>query len=165
MKLNKLVWLGLTLVTLGTSAQFLPPDPDWKEIEAPPPPAFSTDRLIPIEMPRYVSLRFGVDPATIAVTSDGIVRYVMVASNASGSTTAMYEGLRCASGEVKTYARYSANGQWHPVLNPEWQGLDNNLPSKHALALAKQGVCEGRTLASYSAATLINVLKYPKTVY
>lgn len=165
MKFDKLFWLGLTLVALNTSAQLVPQDPDWKEIEVPPPPAFSTDRLIPIELPKYVSLRLGVDPATIAITPDGIVRYVVVARNASGSISAMYEGIRCASGEVKTYARYTSSGLWFPVLEPEWHGLNDNLPSKHALALARQGVCEGRTVAGNSAAAIVNALKYPKPVH
>ena len=41
-------------------------DPDWKETDAPTAPAFSTSQLLPIEMPSYVSLKFGVDPAPVA---------------------------------------------------------------------------------------------------
>ncbi len=161
MTLEKMFWLGLTLVALNVSAQGVA-DPDWKETEAPPPPSFSTDKLIPIEMPQYVSLRFGVDPSTLAITLDGIVRYVVVASNATGSFSAMYEGIRCASGEVKTYARYSSNGHWSSVRDPQWQGLNDNLPSRHALALARQGVCEGRAATANSVATMVNVLKNPR---
>jgi len=161
MKLDKLFWLGLTLVALNASAQIVT-DPDWKETEAPPPPAFNRSRLIPIEMPPYVSLKFGVDPATMTITRDGIVRYVVVAANATGSVTAMYEGIRCATGDVKTYARYAANGQWSSVKDPQWQGLGDNLPSRHAMALARQGVCEGRSAAASSVAEIVNALKYPK---
>ncbi|WP_296446497.1 CNP1-like family protein [Rhodoferax sp. UBA5149] len=161
MKLDKLFWLGLTLVALNASAQIVT-DPDWKETEAPPPPAFNRSRLIPIEMPPYVSLKFGVDPATMTITRDGIVRYVVVAVNATGSVTAMYEGIRCATGDVKTYARYAANGQWSSVKDPQWQGLGDNLPSRHAMALARQGVCEGRSAAASSVAEIVNALKYPK---
>ena len=35
-------------------------------------------------MPPYMSLKFGIDPGTITITPDGIVRYVVVASNRSG---------------------------------------------------------------------------------
>jgi hypothetical protein len=160
-KLEKLVWLALTLVALSTSAQVVI-DPDWKETEVPPPPSFSTDKLIPIEMPKYVSLRFAVDPATLAITADGIVRYVVVAINATGSVTAMYEGIRCATGEVKTYARYTPNGQWSSIQDPQWRGLGENLPSKHAVAIARQGACEGRSATASSAAAIVNALKYPK---
>lgn len=160
MKLEKLFWLGLTLLALSTSAQVVT-EPDWKETEAPPPPSFNKDKLIPIEMPKYVSLRFGVDPATLTITPDGIVRYVMVASNATGSISAMYEAIRCATGEVKTYARYAANGKWSSVQDPQWHGLNDNLPSKHALALARQGVCDGRSMAASSVDAIVNALKNP----
>ncbi|TXT38292.1 MAG: hypothetical protein FD135_2984 [Comamonadaceae bacterium] len=110
-------------------------------------------------MPPYVSLKFGIDPATLSISSDGIVRYVMVAQNASGSVNAMFEGLRCATGQVKTYARASSSGAWSVVKDPQWRDLGDNLPSKHAMALVQQGVCEGRTVAGRTAQDLIRVLK------
>lgn len=161
MNLEKLLWLGLTLVTLSASAQLVE-DPDWKETEVPPPPVFNKDKLVPIEMPKYVSLRFGVDPATLAITHDGITRYVVVVVNTSGSiNTAMYEGIRCATGEVKTYARYTADGKWLSIKQPEWRSLGANHPSKHALALASQGVCTDRTPTS-SVPAILNILKNPQ---
>lgn len=160
MNLDKLLWLGLSLVALSASAQLVE-DPDWKETEVPPPPSFNKDKLVPIEMPRYVSLRFGVDPATLAITPDGITRYVIVATNASGTVNAMYEGIRCSAGEVKTYARYTSDGQWSAIKEPLWRSLGDNLPSKHALALATQGLCTGRTPTS-SVSAIVNNLKNPQ---
>lgn len=162
MKIKQIYTLGLLLATLGSTAQvFSDTDPDWKESDAPPPPAFSQDRLIPIEMARYFSLRFGVDPQTISITPDGIVRYVMVAANKSGAMNAMFEGVRCATGEVKTYARASSNGQWSVVQNPQWASLFGDQSSKHALAFARQGACEGRTTRS-SAQAIVHALKNPE---
>lgn len=158
MKLEKFCWLGLALLALGSSAQ-IGIDTDWKETDAPPPPSFNKDKLIPIEMPKYVSLRFGVDPATLTLTADGIVRYVVLAVNAGGSINAMYEGIRCATGEVKTYARYTSNGQWSLVSEPEWKKLNDKLPSKHAMALASQGVCDGASTGASSAAAIVRALK------
>ena len=154
---------GLTMVlavsALVAQAQGLVDNPDWQESEVPAPPVFSTDHLVAIEMPPYVSLQFGVDPATLAITADGIVRYVMVAINASGSLNAMYEGIRCATGEVKTYARASGSGAWSVVKEPEWRDLSDNLPSKHAIAFARQGACDGRAAAASSAADILKNLK------
>lgn len=115
-------------------------DADWKETDVPPPPAFSQDRLVPIEMPPYMSLKFGVDPATIAITHDGVVRYVVVATNRSGgAVNAFYEGVRCSTDEKKTYARYN-NGKWEEVPHPDWTRFgDQN--SRYTQALASQGVC------------------------
>ncbi len=140
-------------------AQTVERNPDWKEADVPPPPAFSKDRLIPVEMPAFVTLKFGVDPATLTVTSDGVVRYVMVAANASGASNAMYEGIRCSTGEFKTYARFSAAGLWAVVNDPQWRPLRDNNVSKHALALARQGACEGRSAAASNPAQIIAALK------
>lgn len=158
-RLKHVMVLGLAVCALGLQAQGLVDDPDWKETEVPAPPAFSTDHLITIDMPSYVSLKFGVDPATLAITPDGIVRYVMVAVNTSGSVNAMFEGIRCAKGEVKTYARTTSNGAWSVIKESQWRDLSDNLPSKHAMAFARQGACDGRAAAASSVADIIRNLK------
>ncbi len=156
MEISKLAAVLLALAALGVAAQSAN-DSGWKESQTPAPPAFDVKRLIPIEMPKYVSLKFGVDPQTLAITTDGIVRYVVVAISPTGSISAMYEGIRCSKGEVKTYARSSAGAKWSVLADPQWQSLDN-LPSKHALALARQGLCEGRSVAAASLPELIRAL-------
>lgn len=148
---------GGVLLALAAQAQGL--DPDWKESEAPAPPAYSVGRLLPIDMPHYVSLRVGVDPQTLLITPDGIVRYVMMAVNSNGSVNAMYEGIRCATGEVKTYARHSGQGNWSMVKEPSWRPFTDNLPSKHAWIFARQGACDGRAMATGTVAEIIKNLK------
>jgi hypothetical protein len=123
-------------------------NPDWVEEPPPPPPQFSKDHLIAIDMPLHVSVRFGVDPSTIAVGTDGVVRYVMVITNATGNTNASYEGIRCVSDEVKTYARLSSSGKWVMVDSPSWKGVGENMPSRHAQAFARQGGCQKRQATS-----------------
>jgi len=135
---------------------------DFREIQAPPPPAYRMEELIAIDMPSYTSLKFGVDPATLSVGSDGVVRYVMVAYSTSGSVNALYEGLRCATGEVKTYARSSELGHWTVVTEPQWRAVDKSSSTRHTLALAKQGVCDGWTLAARNAPDLIQLLRSPQ---
>ncbi|QGW85105.1 hypothetical protein GOQ09_21470 [Variovorax paradoxus] len=117
-------------------------DTEWAETTAPPPPAFSESRLLPIEMPPYMTLKFGVDPNTIAITPDGIVRYVVVAQNRNGGgANAFYEGVRCSTGEMKSYARYN-NGTWQETKTPEWKRIDD-LNSRYAKALSVQALCRG----------------------
>lgn len=138
-------------------AQSPPNALDWVEDKATSPPAYSRERLIPIDMPPYVSIKIGVDPATITVGADGVVRYVVVMRNASGSVNAAYEGIRCNTDEVKTYARSGSSGEWHTVATPEWKAVNDNLPSRHAFAIARQGGCETRL--STSTAEVIKALK------
>ena len=134
-------------VLLGSSAVSclaqLVDNPDWKEIDVPPPPAFRVDRLIPIEQPASSNLRFGVDPATISMAADGVVRYVIVASSSGGAMNALYEGIRCTTGEVRTYARSASSGVWTEAVDSPWRKLMEPSPSRHALELARTGVCRG----------------------
>lgn len=127
--------------SFAASAQLVAADPDWKEQEASPPPAFDIARLIPLEVNVQSTLKYGVDPATISIGRDGIVRYVMVARSSSGTVNAMYEGLRCSSGEVRVYAHYNASSGWSRAHNGDWRSLWANHPSRHSLAFARQGGC------------------------
>lgn len=143
--------LGALLLAGAAWAQNGPDNPDWVEDKAPPPPAFSRDKLVPVEMPSYVTLKVGVDPQTLSVGADGVVRYVMVMRNSSGSVNAVYEGIRCVSDEVKTYARAGNSGQWTLVEQPQWKPVNDNMPSRHAWAFARQGGCEARLSTSKDA--------------
>jgi hypothetical protein len=132
--------------------------PEWKETEVPPPPAFDLKRLLPIEMPPYMNLKFAVDPQTLAVTGDGVVRYVVVATSSSGTVNAFYEGVRCSTEEAKTYARYSG-GAWHTVEAPEWKRFAD-MNSRYVKELAKQGLCRGHA-PRVSVQDLVRELKQP----
>ncbi|MHB1249823.1 MAG: CNP1-like family protein [Polaromonas sp.] len=135
-----MLFLGLT----GSAwAQTTRDDIEWKEADVPPPPAFDVNKLITFDVLASSSLVYGVDPASITISvSDGVVRYVMVATSASGARNVMYEGIRCATGEFKTYARYSPAGHWNAVPNPQWRSMFDNMPSKHALRFAKAAACD-----------------------
>lgn len=147
------------MMAFHAHGQLADADPDWQEVEVPPPPSFQVDHLVPIEMPRHMTVKLGVDPQTLTITPDGIVRYVMVASSPGGTTFAMYEGIRCLTGEVKTYARQGSDGQWNAIRDPQWKRLNGNQASMHALALARQGACDGRAAAAASPEAIIRNLK------
>lgn len=150
--------VALSLGLSNACALGLLDNPDWTESEAPAPPAFNPEKLLPLDMPPYVTLQVGVDPATLSVTPDGIVRYVVVARSNSGTITAFYEGILCAKGEVKRYARIQSNGQWRLFAQPQWRALDDNQPSPHARVFARQGACEGNTAAN-SVADIVHSLQ------
>ena len=158
MRISVLPALLLWAAASHVSAQLIDVDPDWKEVDIPAAPAFRVDRLVALDMPRHISLKVGFDPDTLRITTDGIVRYVMVATAASGSTYASYEGIRCLTGEVKVYARHGATGQWIPVKDPRWRPLNDNQPSPHAMVLARQGACNSRAPASQLPAEIIQQL-------
>ena len=64
---------------LSAHAQLVPPDPQWQEADVPAPAAVKLTGLIALDIPGS-TLRFGVDPASVSVGGDGVVRYVVVAT-------------------------------------------------------------------------------------
>ena len=154
--------LALALWVSVAGAQTAPPPPEWVEEKPPAPPAFTTHQLIPIDMPHYVSVEVGIDPATLTVGTDGVVRYVVVMRNTFGSSVAAFEGIRCTTDEVKTYARFGTAGQWVAVKEPEWKPINGNMPSKHAFTIARQGACD--THLSSTREETIKLLKQRQRV-
>ena len=142
-------------------AQILQGDAPWAESEVPNPPAFDVGKLVTFDVPTSPGLVYGVDPAAIQISrKDGVVRYVVVATSPSGARNVMYEGLRCATGEFKTYARYSPDGQWKPATGSEWRTVFGNMPSKHALRFARAGACDGAAAAT-TVDIVVSRLKNP----
>lgn len=156
------VAMGALCVTLAFAQNAYPEPPEWIEAETPPPPTFQLDKLVQIDVDPRGSLRYGIDPATVSIGKDGVVRYVMVARSPSGAMTAMYEGLRCSTAEFKLYARYN-DGRWSAVTSPQWQSVFESTRVKHPLALARQGGCDNKAPPS-SAQEMVRRLKNPAIV-
>ena len=159
-----LQWLALSLAlfaSMAGMAQTTQDDPDWTESAVPTAPAFDMSRLLTFSGAVSSSLLYGIDPASISISrSDSLVRYVLVATSASGARNVMYEAIRCSTGEFKTYARYSPDGRWTNVSNPEWRSVFGNMPSKHALYLAKAAICDG-SAPTASVDVVVRRLKNP----
>lgn len=139
---------SLAAISLGLlggllHAQILANDPDWKEAEVPAAPAFDIKRLIPVVITVQSQLAWGVDPQTIKIGSDGVVRYVVVAQSSSGVINAMYEGIRCNTAEFRRYARHNPGSGWVVSVGSEWTSLRQTGASRHPQSLAKLGLCDG----------------------
>jgi hypothetical protein len=161
MRLDRAFAAALLAVAGAAQAQapLAPTNPDWHEVEAPPAPAFSLDRLIVLDTPR-TALRFGVAPDSVSVGADGIVRYVVVATGPSGAVNAMYEGIRCNTGEYKVYARHNPGSGWVIAKEPQWQPLQAAAMPRHALTIARTGACVGHGTAM-SAGKIVSDLRSP----
>lgn len=155
-----LLLLGL-LATSAALAQYADLDrADWAEDEVPPPPAYSLKRLIDIEMPHTSSIRMGIDPGTLNVNVDtGIVRYVVVAQGSS-AVNASYEGIRCATGEYRVYARQVLGGAWSASSDTTWKPMRGQagVQVRHPFQLARDGLCLG-TAVRLNVSEMVRELK------
>ena len=140
--------------TMGKPAD----EAEWKETEVPSPPPLRTSGLVGIDAGGSSQLQFGVDPQSVQVGDDKVVRYVFVATSRSGAVNAAYEGLRCDRGEYRVYARASGQG-WRPV-DTEWKSLFEGFEAQHVRAIAKGGACAGRT-PNRNAQQIVQDLRAP----
>lgn len=142
--------LTCTLATAGSNESRLPTlaqDPDeapWQEGEVPPAPAFNPSKLVPFEASRSSELSHGIDPSTISVGADSVVRYVRVATSRQGTLNAVYEGVRCNSAEVRSYAYWTPGSQqWQNTPQSPWRPLDFGAATQPARMLAYNALCDG----------------------
>ena len=119
----------------------------WQESDVPLPGPVQRDRLIPFDMGTRTELQFSVDASSIAVGSDRVLRYILVARSSSGAENILYDGLRCETGEARNYARWNNHEQrWVPHSGTApWRPLAGVAASLPAARLAYLAFCEGRT--------------------
>ena len=92
---------------------------------------------------------FFVDKTSLSVGNDGVVRYVLVARSPSGVDNVSYEGLRCASAEIRRYAIGQPDATWHgsagawQPISLRWHGVLHReyfCPQNVPLNTAAEGV-------------------------
>lgn len=151
---------SLSLFSVCARAQLQDPDAEpWRERAVAPPAAFSTDQLQSFDVSQNAALSYGIDPKTLSVGEDGVVRYVLVARSTSGALNVFYQGVRCAAAEVKTYGRWNNNASsWNTGTKDEWVPLSFSGFTRPAMMLARAGICDGRTING-SAQKILNTLK------
>lgn len=115
----------------------------WDLQKALLPPYPKEANLLRIYVGSATPFTFFVDPASVSVGQDGIVRYTLVARSSSGATNISYEGMRCETYENKTYAFGRSDGTWVPARNQQWIPY-SRYETDHHLILADDFFCSVR---------------------
>jgi hypothetical protein len=145
------------------------PKSDWERVneeklpaaeqqrEALPTPPAKRGELIEFFVAATSEFRFFVDAASLSVGSDGIVRYVLVARSLAGAENVSFEGMRCATREVRIYALgrdgawVGRETDWRAIQPRSVQRWHNELyreyfcPQREPIASAAEGVQALRT--------------------
>ncbi len=147
-----------TIALAPAWAQREEPEP-WKEAQATPPADWSAERAVEFQLGNPTSLRYAIDPKTLTVGDDGVVRYVFIARSSSGAVNALYEGVRCQTAEVKLYARWDTDArQWRSNPAEPWQAMDFRGATRRSLQMARGGLCDGK-VANRSTASMLDALR------
>jgi len=98
----------------------------WKEGGSKTPGYPKDDDLVEVSgSPAYKNYQYLIDVETLQVGDDGVVRFSLVIRSSSGSDNAFFDGFRCTSSEMKTYA-YGITGmddkkKFIARSNPQWR--------------------------------------------
>ena len=116
----------------------------WKEIQAQIPQYPNGKDLVLVDAGRETSHRFYVDPASVSVGADGVVRYTTVVKTSGGATNIAFEGMRCETRELKLYALGRSDGTWVRARNTEWQRIVLRDLKPHHYMLYREYFCPSR---------------------
>lgn len=100
--------------------------PPWQE-QAAVIPAYPEDANLlpfPVDQPA-LSQTFNIDSKSLSIGTDGVVRYSAVIVSNSGARNVLFEGLRCATREFRTYAYGEASHNFHPAQSDKWQPVSH----------------------------------------
>ncbi len=134
MKRYSIILIGLVLAAAWRFAGALEEDvygedamPAFKEpAKQPPravvlPPYPREENLVKVDLLlRNFPFTLWIDPASLDVDEEGVIRYTAVLRAESGAENVIYEAVRCPGREYRRYA-YGAQGEFHPVGNSRWQ--------------------------------------------
>jgi hypothetical protein len=129
---------ALACAAVLACAQTPPPS---EEPVAPPYPR-NTD-LIEFQVSPPGDFRFFVDGATLNVSKDGIVRYVVVARSAAGAENVSYEALRCSTAEYRIHAVGQPGERWGGRATP-WRAVSAPPVQHWRIALQREYFCPQR---------------------
>ena len=113
----------------------------WTEIVTQLPPTPREQDLVDISVSGGTQYRFSIDGTTLALGSDGVIRYVLVATSPQGARNVSYEGVRCATVEKKLYATGRADGTWVRSRTSAWSRIEEVGNNRQQAALMKEYFC------------------------
>lgn len=163
------LWLLLTCSALLPVAAIAQPRPDmeeegdkkdWAELDVKPPPYPKPGNLIPFEVSAASSNRFHIDPDSISVGSDGVVRYTLVIRAPTGAENISYEGIRCETREQKYYAFGRRDGSWSSARSGAWRWIEYKEFNRQHGVLYIDFFCPDKKKPVGPPAEIIRRLKY-----
>jgi hypothetical protein len=102
--------------------------------------------------------RFFVDPTSLSVGPDGVVRYVLVARSPQGAESVSYEGLHCSDEQYKVYATGRPDGRWVEARGARWRSVAQRA-GPWRRTLAEDFFCPGNS-PIFTAAEGVKALRH-----
>ena len=118
-----------------------PPGSEWKELDVTLPAYPRKDALLAVDIGRFdYPFTVFVDPDSLSIGKDRVVRYTVVLQSPSSAENVSYEGIMCGQRKVKRYA-YGSNGQFRPMPGSDWAFIRRNRQDLYRMVLADHYFC------------------------
>lgn len=115
-------------------------------------PAFpKQENLIEFYAGELTSNLFYIDPLSLSVDKEGIVRYTMVVKTSGGATNISFEGIRCETRQFRLFAIGRSDGTWTRARSGEWREIENKVVNRHHVALNRDYLCRGGSMIADAA--------------
>jgi hypothetical protein len=119
------------------------PEMPWQEEQSPLPIFPRAADLLPIRGdagdPDY---KYYIDVNSVSLSADEVLRYTVVIQSPRGASNIVYEGIRCATNEIKTLAYGTRDGRFKRMPNPEWTYVHTQGPMGYRTTLVELYVCD-----------------------
>ncbi|KVU43937.1 hypothetical protein WK66_17950 [Burkholderia ubonensis] len=148
----------------GTFVYLLDRQGEWKENKVDTLPALPTPGdLLSFNVSQNTPLKFFVDAKSLAVGTDGIVRYTVVVTSPAGARNVNYEGIRCDTYEWRQYAGLNSDHDgWDRTVENDWRRIENGELNAYHAALYQDYFCANKMPQGTTQSILENI-KYHRT--
>ncbi|KWF09232.1 CNP1-like family protein [Burkholderia ubonensis] len=148
----------------GTFVYLLDRQGEWKENKVDTLPALPTPGdLLSFNVSQNTPLKFFVDAKSLAVGTDGIVRYTVVVTSPAGARNVNYEGIRCDTYEWRQYAGLNSDHDgWDRTVENDWRRIENGELNAYHAALYQDYFCANKMPQGTTQSILENI-KYRRT--
>lgn len=126
----------------------------WQETAIMLPAAPQITDLLPFEVATTVTQAFAIDAKSLIISTDGVIRYTLVAQSQSGAKSISYEGIRCQTFEKKLYSFGHKDGSWSLSRRDQWEPIMGSAVNRVHVALAQDYFCQNKANAGDAAAIL-----------
>jgi hypothetical protein len=142
----------------GFNEEFDDQEKSWQEIAIQLPAAPLPENLLPFYVGPTVTYSFAIDAKSVSVGTDGVVRYTLVTTSASGARNISYEGIRCLSLEKKLCAFGHTDGLWSRSRRDQWDRISAKTANRQHAALAEDYLCDDGMVAG-NAVQIVELLR------
>lgn len=113
----------------------------WQEIASKLPSYPKEVNLIEFRVSSATANKYMIDAASLAVGSDGVIRYTIVIDSPRGARTMNFEGMRCDPAEYKIYGFGQPDGKWTENKYGAWKPFKQRSLLSYHKALFEDHFC------------------------